>query len=519
MDIHQDVLLKTFLSLYPASYIAAFSVSVPYAFSAASPSCRTGVEVFCSAGHTLKSTRGSFCSSLVGRAPASEHDDSRRYVTTANDARVVFLEFDSCGTLDHLWSISKWWWFHNLCSLPLMLVLHSSSAQVSRCCVDIAALLPSEQERGLVVSLKTNVRGLTGVGALPHLQAFSFDGELIAGALQPVPDGLGEELLTGCPDLRHLGLKGLCLDTLDVLPRAAQLRSLSLNNCDGVRSLDALALLPHLESLSISKCRGLKDLSVIHDLTQLRALLVVECRKTAFALPHSAPLERLMIDTCVSFDLSFFDAFCGLRSVVLPHCTNMDSLDGLGSASHLEELRLSHAALETVSLPYCPHLRVLELSECEGLVYVEGLSNLPALQELDLTHSALEGLDVSGCPLLRVINLSVCRALSVFLGLENTIMLEELDLTGTALETLNISHCPSLKKLFVRKCQSLYYIEGLENAKHLIEVDLRYTLIEDLRALENCTHLKTAFLASKFNDDADPIVEILRQRGTKVISM
>ena len=202
----------------------------------------------------------------------------------------------------------------------------------------------------------------------------------------------------------------------------------------------------------------------------------------------------------------------------------LDTTEGLGSLTKLEELRISGCpGLATIQgLEKLISLRGLKISECGQLATLPGLEKLEQLTTLILTEcwslTVLPGLE--NLKQLTELALVECGQLAALPGLEKLEQLTTLALVDCWTLTVlpGLENLQQLTTLDLSLCSNLTSLPRLENLQQLTKLDLQgcwglTTLPEGLRRCENLRRLDLSWM--QLQDLPDWLPEIAESFTTE----
>jgi hypothetical protein len=292
-----------------------------------------------------------------------------------------------------------------------------------------------------------------------------------------------------------------------LVQRCKSIHTLVLQNTALPIDLTPLVSLANLQTLKLSHCPGIRDASILSHCTALRSLHLHRCQEllNVSDLEQCQFLHTLKIVCCYRFyTLDGLGACAELRSLDLSRSMSLSSLAPLASCVRLQTLNISciscissirdldHSGLEV--LRFCD-LRTLNLSYSYWLTSLEGLRSCVGL----------ETVIVSGCDHLKSLTgLGDCVALHTLEAMGNHRLSDVTALrTCTSLCTLDLSDnrrlrtlqglagCVNLTSLNVSRCRKLTNINALAKCILLHAVDIRNCQrLDDVTVLDDSVSLR-----------------------------
>lgn len=334
-------------------------------------------------------------------------------------------------------------------------------------------------------SLTINAGKLSDVGAVTVLK------QLKSLTLENA-DGISDfSVFTSVENLEELSIESENLKSLDFLKRMPQLKGLSI--ADGkLLSLDGIEALEGLERLSVTECRDLKNMDSVAALTGLQELDLekpYDCQE-----PSLEGLTELKSLTLKNFSsCAFLSGLTGLEELTLRSCDLPENLD-LSGLTQLKELTCT-TFYQDRSLAFIADISSLESVNLSGMVTYEDISGvftLPHIRELKLSgieceidfdritdNTSLESLEMSGVRLYENVRVTGSGGF-INVYWDDVFLTDHLDFFG---------HFPNLRKLDVadNEIQDLSFVEGLVN---LEEIDFSDNYVTDMHILSSLPALR-----------------------------
>lgn len=253
------------------------------------------------------------------------------------------------------------------------------------------ALDAVQARKKLIVSLNLDGKSTLDARAVPHLRKL-----VVRGFSRPWPSVVVLEQLEA---LEELELHNVPIDASLMLP--PRLRTLAIS---GATSLPVMEGVEELQLRQVT--------AALRETPKLRHLRIASSPKLTdwTGMGSSDALER--VEVIGASDVTNLDALAGavgrgspLRILSFTKCEQLQSIEGIRGATHLEEIRVFAAPFQSVeALTTCTSLRRVELRGC-ALRDVSCLRELAKLEVLDLTDCEhVSGIDaLSDHPTLRVL--------------------------------------------------------------------------------------------------------------------
>ncbi|MBO5282579.1 MAG: leucine-rich repeat domain-containing protein [Lachnospiraceae bacterium] len=356
--------------------------------------------------------------------------------------------------------------------------------------------------RQLVIS--SPVESLQGLELFPNLERLTIDAGKLSdadavAALKQLKsltledaDGISDfSVLVSMENLEELSIESENLKSLDFLKRMPWLKGLSL--ADGkLLSLDGIEALEGLERLSVTECRDLKNMDSVAALTGLQELELekpYDCEE-----PSLEGLTALKSLTLKNFSsCAFLSGLTELETLTLRSCDLPENLD-LSGLTQLKKLTCT-TSYQDRSLAFIEAVSSLESVNLSGMVTYEDISGifaLPHIKELKLSgieceidfdrisdNTSLESLEMAGVKLYENVRVTGSGGF-VNVYWDDVFLTDHLDFFG---------HFPNLRKLDVadNEIQDLSFAEGLVN---LEEIDFSDNYVTDMHILSSLPALR-----------------------------
>ena len=280
-----------------------------------------------------------------------------------------------------------------------------------------------------------------------------------------VPEGAKTlEDLACLPNLTHLNINGLKIDSLEFLSTLLKLDSLDLSGSTfPVENMPFIAALPALKTLSLADC----------------SLSTIDYLENAWSL------TELDLSNNTIRNLDVLNTIPNLKKVSLQH-NAINSLDVIGSLDDLEILDVSFNAVSSLKpLSECSRLTEL-VADNNNLTDLKGLKELSQLQVLSVDFNDIS--DVSSLDRNQQLkNVSIAsNNITDISVLSDLPKLEILDFSGNHVETLPEFSKKSPLQTIDGSYNMLSNIDELGKLQSLTHVFMDYNLITSVEELEDC---------------------------------
>lgn len=294
------------------------------------------------------------------------------------------------------------------------------------------------------------------------------------------------EDLANLPNLTHLEILNLDLDTLSFLSSLMKLDTLNLSGSTfPVEEMAYIAALPVLKHLSLSDCH----LSTID------------------YLENSWSLEELDLSHNTIRNLAVLKSIPNLKQLYLQH-NAINDVEYVGSLDDLEILNISFNAISTLApIGNCYNLTEL-VADNNYLTSVYGLEHLEKLEVLSVDYNSI--IDISILAVNKALkNVSIAsNDVSDISDLGKLRNLEILDFSGNYVASLPEWSDDSPLQTIDGSYNMLTSLDALSNLQALTHIYMDYNLITNIDSLENCFCLVQVNVFG----NAIPDVSLLRDR-------
>lgn len=257
--------------------------------------------------------------------------------------------------------------------------------------------------------------------------------------------------------------------------KMTSLKSLNIENCEGVTDFSFLQHCLLLENLNLKGCKHIRNLDFLQYCPNITSLNLMGCQ-------HINDIEP--IQKCQK-----------LISLNLSECIAIQDLNFLQNCQHLSELILSHMMKEDISfLQHIPNLSDLKLFNCKEIKDFSVIKNCKNLQHLDLSQCTMKdcsflenslsiiSLDLNRCE--KIENFSFLQLMPNLIGLsiKRCEQIESFDFTQNfnQLTSLNLTGC--------RELNNIRFLKWMPN---LTELNLSFCQeVDDFSPLLDCKELK-----------------------------
>ncbi|KAK7318635.1 hypothetical protein RJT34_03338 [Clitoria ternatea] len=410
----------------------------------------------------------------------------------------------------------------SLCGLPKKLArLQSLRHLMITACHSLSHMPPN---MGKLTSLKTLSTFIVGSGkgqGLAELHLLKLGGDLHIKGLQNVGSGLDakEANLIGKTDLNSLylswhckgGIESLSEEVLENLQPHSNIKSLKIQNYDGVHLPAWMKNISGLNSLVVLKLDSCKNCTQLPPLGKLPSLEILDLNA----------IKNVHYVDDSSYDHLSETAFQSLKTLSLHRLPKLEMLlrdQGAQMFPLLSQLTIFDAHM--LSLPFLPSVEVLRIDRCNKEV-LKSISNFHCLTFLQLCYNTdLVSLDqgmIGNFYHLKTLHISEFTKLEAL-----PIELSKLN----ALEELEIKYCHELvcfpeqvleglchlKTLKVSYCEKFHSLsEGIQHLTSLEQLEIRGCpeLLALPNGINNLTHLRALTITDRSRHSVPFYAEIL----------
>jgi Leucine-rich repeat (LRR) protein len=248
----------------------------------------------------------------------------------------------------------------------------------------------------------------------------------------------------------HITDSSLLID-LNQLAELTKLQTLTLDDCQRVRTLDGLRTCTKLEKLDLDGCYSLANLDALADLRGLRSIRLVDAieLQNVNGIRGLGNLDALTITGSNVADFDGVNNLTNLEFVDFTGCTQFHGERALENVPKLQIVDCSETPLHDLrAFKDLPSLQSLTARQCYNLQTLSGLEHLIKLETLAVNEcESLENVDgLSGLPHLQVVSAHSCPKLRDISGLRDLPMLKVLTL-GSDESIADYSPLSGLKQL------------------------------------------------------------------------
>lgn len=354
------------------------------------------------------------------------------------------------------------------------------------------------------LGIRYGVESLEGLDLFPNVEKLAID----AGSLSDADDVITVEHLKsltledadGMNDfsafgavagLEELFIESENLKTLDFLKKMPQLKSLGLSDGE-LLDLDELEALENLEKLSVTDCDELKNMGAVESMTELKELTLecaYDCEEPS--LEALTGLEKLTLQNFHS--CGFLRNLTQLSELTLHGCDLPENID-LSGLTRLKKLTCT-TSMSDRSLKFIGGITSLESVNLRGMMTyddISGIFALPEVKEIDLSgieceidfdriseNTSLETLEMSGVKLYENVSVTGGGGI-VYVDWDDVYLADHLDFFRSF---------PNLRRLDIseNEIRDLNFAEGLVK---LEEIDLSDNYVTEIRPLTASPALK-----------------------------
>ena len=354
------------------------------------------------------------------------------------------------------------------------------------------------------LGIKYSVESLEGLDLFPNVEKLSIDAGSLSDADEVITmgrlksltledaDGMNDFSAFGAVDgLEELVIESENLKALDFLKRMPQLKSLGL--ADGeLLNLDGIEVLESLEKLSVTDCDELKNMSAVEGMTGLRELTLenaYDCEEPS--LGELTGLTRLTLQNFHS--CGFLRNLTNLTELTLHGCDLPENID-LSGLTQLKELTCT-TSLSDRSLRFIGGISSLESVNLRGMVTyddISGIFALPSVKEIDISgieceidfdkigeNTSLETLEMSGVKLYENVSVSGGGGI-VYVDWDDVFLADHLDF---------LRSFPNLKRLNIAE-NEIKDLNFAESLLKLEEIDFSDNYVTEMRPLAASSSLR-----------------------------